>query len=169
MNLIKCRQCFYNYDNLPIRAGGVMFYYINKNKTIDFLMMECNGKLEDFGGRTDYKDINFKHTVAREVEEESNCIFTKEKVLELISYEKPIYSKHSKYIIFFIELKIKINPKIFGNKEYYDNISRSVSWINVSFLKNNKNKYKLNPRLKCKSFYDKITEIEKNINNEITY
>ena len=53
-------------------------------------MIKANGKYEDFGGKTDRNDKSIEETVAREAEEESNGIFRKEDVMNMIKGSKAI-------------------------------------------------------------------------------
>jgi len=158
----------YSKDKLPVKAGGVIFYYIDENMMVRFLLLHSRGRYEDFGGKTDIKDTCYEDTVAREVEEESNNIFKKEDIKKKIKDLEPIYTKHSKYIIYFIKLDSDIDSALFGDKEIYENIPRTVEWVTASELKSSKFiKDKLNFRLRFKDFFEKINEILIEINNEL--
>ena len=47
-------------------------------------MIYCDKKYEDFGGKTDKIDTCIEDTIAREAEEESNKIFKKSNVYNII-------------------------------------------------------------------------------------
>lgn len=159
------RPTFYlKNEDSPIRAGGVIFYYFSE-KTVELLMIKHNNIYEDFGGKTDKQDKTFIDTVSREVDEESNGIFKKEEIEKKIKDKKPVYTKCSKYILYFIELDDKIDSKKFGTKEFTDNIYRTVKWIDINKFNNKKFvKENLNIRLKFKDFFKKIYEL-KNLNS----
>lgn len=112
-------------NNLQIRAGGVILYYKEQNKSISFLFIQCQNEIEPFGGKTDIIDKTLKDTVKREADEESNGIIklTDEILLDWV------YFPNSKYILFFVESKIKYDPILFGTKELYENIDRNVEWM----------------------------------------
>ena len=155
---------YYNKNNNnEIKAGGVMFYYYNRKKnTIYFLMIKNEKAYEDFGGKTEKQDNHIDDTVCREVAEESNFIFTEDYVNKKIKTGVSLYTKRSKYLLYFCKLEESeyMNPTIFGNKEIYENINRTVEWIPYSSLMNNDFiKNKLNPRLKFKSFFTNVKNI----------
>jgi hypothetical protein len=152
----------------PISAGGVLFYRINRDiHDLEFLLIKNREKYEDLGGRCDACDISIKHTVSREVEEESNKIFNKARVIYALDDSKAIYFRHSKYIIYLVELEDKIDPKLFGTKEYHDNIDRTVEWISYARYREPEFvKTKLNFRLKFKALFEKLTHVYKNAFNK---
>jgi hypothetical protein len=166
MSLDKDNRPTFLYNNDPeleIRAGGAIFYKIDKNSTVQFLMLNSRGKYEDFGGKTDIKDKTINHTIAREVDEESNHIFIKKNILKRINNLTPCYTRKSKYQIYFIKLtetESLLDVSIFGDKEIHDNIPRTVEYISIDnlrdtqFIKNN-----LCFRLKFKAFFKFVDEI----------
>lgn len=132
-----------------LRAGGVLFYKYNEDKTnFDLLLMYSRNNYEDFGGCTDNKDTDIKCTVAREVSEESNNIFTLDFIKEKIEDLEPIYIKHCKYALYFVELDGDYNTKDFGNKEIHDNIDRTVEWVSYDKFSDDDFIKKLNFRLR---------------------
>jgi len=143
-----------------IKAGGVMFYtYDKKSRDLKFLMIKNRNRYEDFGGKTDKVDLSIEETVAREVEEESNGIFKKSDIIDRIKDKKPIYTKNSKYLIYFCKLKKNenYNADIFGDREFYENVPRTVEWLTYGALKNSSFvKDNLNFRLKFKHFFNKM-------------
>jgi hypothetical protein len=155
-----------------VKAGGVLFYRFNKNN-MELLIIESNGIIEDFGGKTDFKDKDIYDTVSREVEEESNKIFTKHNIKKrLYTTKNYVYMKKSKYIIFLLKinkLEKKLCSEDFGDIEMHDNISRCVKWISINdFLSYDVIKYKLNFRLKSKYLFNlikNINEINKPVKN----
>ncbi len=159
--MVKTNFYFDDNTDQPLKAGGVLFYKINTDSNdIDFLLIKNRNKYEDFGGRIDDEDKSILETISREVEEESNGIFKKKDIIDKLKYDDAIYFKHSKYLIYLIELTDKIDPKIFGTKEIHDNIDRTVEWISyknykhADFIKKN-----LNFRLKFKGLFDKMIEL----------
>lgn len=161
-------EFYYSDNNLPVKAGGVIFYHIDENNVLSLLLIKNRNKYEDFGGKTDSVDSCYQDTVAREVEEESNGYFKKDYILKEIKNKQPIYTKNSKYIIYFIELNEYIDPTIFGDKEIYENIPRTVEWVRAIDLKKSKFiRSSLNFRLRFKDFFDKINSIIDNIHNKL--
>ena len=159
-------QPIFYYDGKTdneIKAGGVMFYtYDKKSRDLKFLMIKNRNRYEDFGGKTDSEDSSIEETIAREVEEESNGIFKKTDILDRIKDKKPIYTKNSKYLIYFCKLKKNenYNTDIFGDREFYEDIPRTVEWITYGTLKNSSFiKDNLNFRLKFKHFFDKMNKL----------
>jgi ADP-ribose pyrophosphatase YjhB (NUDIX family) len=126
------RPTFYLNDDQekPLRAGGVMFYRFDMEEfDYKLLLIYSRDKYEDFGGCTDAVDDNIKETVSREVEEESNKIFSQKYILDNIKDDKSVYIKHCKYILYFMELEEKYDPEIFGNREIHDGFDRTVEWV----------------------------------------
>jgi hypothetical protein len=154
---------YYNNDKeLEIRAGGAIFYKII-NDDIQFLLIHSRGKYEDFGGRTDKIDKSINHTIAREVDEESNNIFKQKDILKRIKNLQPIFTRKSKYQIYIIPLidtELQINVKDFGDREFHDDIPRTVEFISINklldkdFIKNN-----LCFRLKFSGFFKFVNEL----------
>ena len=132
MNNKNNRPTFYLDDDIekPLRAGGVLFYRFDiEEMEYKLLLIYSRDKYEDFGGCTDEIDKNIKETASREVEEESNHIFSKKYILDNISDEKSVYITHSKYILYFIELQEDYDPIVFGDREIHDGFDRTVEWI----------------------------------------
>lgn len=160
-------QPIFYYNNnkkYQIKAGGAIFYHIDDKKNLKFLMIKNKNKYEDFGGKTDMNDLSIEETVAREVEEESNKIFTKKEIIENIKNLTPIYTQASKYLLYFYEIKddTLYDPQIFGDKEIYENISRTVEWVPYFQIKSSIfiNQC-LNPRLRFKTFFETIDILNK--------
>ena len=154
----------YNNDpELEIRAGGAIFYKIDENSTVQFMMLNARDKYEDFGGKTDLIDKSINHTIAREVDEESNHIFNKKDILKRIKQLVPCYTRTSKYQIYFIKLteeESKLDVSVFGDKEIHDDIPRTVEYISIDNLKDKDFiKNKLCFRLKFKAFFKFVEEL----------
>jgi len=153
---------FYDdHKTKQIKAGGIIFYRFNKitNKT-EFLLIKCNNKYEDFGGKTDPQDTCIEETVAREAEEESNKIFSKCDILKNINKIDAVYSKCSKYLIYFIRTDTDYRPEDFGTIEIFEQIPRTVEWVPYSRMKRNKfSKKNLHIRLLFNDFFKKIYDI----------
>ena len=118
-------------------------------------MIHNNDRYEDFGGRTDVMDKTIQDTIAREVEEESNCVFHREEIKSYLSDENIIRIHNSKYLLYFVELDKRYDPAVFGDREFHDGFDRTVEWIpykqitNKDFVKNS-----LHYRLRNKPFFD---------------
>jgi hypothetical protein len=142
-------------DNCEVTAGGIVFY-----KNNNLLMIRCNGKLEDFGGKADPKDMNIFETISREVDEESNNIFKKDELYKKIISKKVYISKKSKYLFIFVKVNKDYNVEEFGNREIYENIPRTVEWVSIENFKDkefvNEN---LAWRLRAKEFFKTIFDL----------
>ncbi len=129
------RPTFYYKNNKknPIRAGGVLFYRFFPD--FEMLLINPNNKIryEDFGGKTDEQDKNILETIAREVYEESNGIFSQKWTINELEYATNIYIKQSKYLLYFVNITNLENvyKKDFGEKEFHENIKRTVEWVKV--------------------------------------
>jgi hypothetical protein len=157
---------YFNGSNTnKIRAGGGIFYKTDLDGNVSFLLMNVGNKYEDFGGKTDIKDLTINETIAREVDEESNSIFKKNDIVARIKGLIPIYTNVSKYLLYFIKLtneEANINPLVFGTKEIHDDIDRIVEFIPLHTLKTeNFIKYSLANRLKFRAFFKYINDLEK--------
>jgi hypothetical protein len=147
----QSRPSFYYQDNpeMELKAGGVLFYRFNSEiKEYELLLINTRNNYEDFGGRTDSQDQSIIETVSREVEEESNELFSKKMILDKMKNAHTEYIKHCKYILYFVELTDFIDPKLFGDREIHDNFDRTVEWVKLDQLLENKLNLKLNFRLK---------------------
>jgi len=158
---------FYYKGNkeLEIKAGGVIFYHIDSENHLKFLMIKSRGKYEDFGGKTEKVDTCIEDTVSREVDEESNSIFKKSDVKKCLEKNSPIYTNNSKYLLYFYELdNDDYTSEMFGDKEIYENIPRTVEWVSYLQLKDTTFVKKfLNYRLKFRAFFTKVNELQKTI------
>lgn len=143
-----------------VRAGGILFYkYTDDMTNFDLLLINSRNNYEDFGGCTDNDDKNILDTVAREVEEESNHIFKKEFVMDKIKETEPVYIKHCKYALYFIELNEYYDPIDFGDREIHDNINRTVEWISYDNFSDQDFINKLNFRLKSYNVLNYLKKI----------
>ncbi len=141
------RPTFYLNDDIssPVRAGGVLFYrYDDHQDKYHLLMIYSRNNYEDFGGCSDAQDKSIEDMVSREVEEESNGIFKKQYIYDLISKEKPVYIKYCKYVLYFIQINEIYDPEIFGDKEICDGFDRTVEWIEYDDYKTKKINFRLN-------------------------
>lgn len=147
----------------PMKAGGVILYRFNKN-SVEILLTESRGLLEDLGGCTDIKDKNIYHTVSREVDEESNSLIKKKDIMKRIKDAQWSYSSRSKYVIFLIkanEKEEKLKSSDFGKKELHDDIKRTISWMKIDdFLMNEVITHKINFRLKNRDLFNKLKAIK---------
>lgn len=143
-----------------VRAGGILFYKYNDDMTnFDLLLINSRNNYEDFGGCTDNDDENILDTVAREVEEESNKIFKKKFIMDKIKETEPVYIKHCKYALYFIELDEYYDPVDFGDREIHDNIARTVEWVSYDSFSDQDFINKLNFRLKSYNVLNYLKKI----------
>ena len=152
MSGIVIRPTF-NYKNeitKPVRAGGVILYK-RTNNDIFILLIKKNGeRYEDIGGKTDMVDKDEFDTISREVQEETNSIINQKIIKnQIINSNKSIYSFKSKYLLYFIKAnkyEKKLTTEQFGTSENHDSIERTIHWINIKMII--ENKINLHPRLK---------------------
>ena len=91
------------FTNYKIKAGGILFYKI-VNNVPEFLLIEESKFISDFGGKTELYDDTIYDTIAREVDEETNSIFDKETILNILyDNNKFFYVCKSKYLLFLID------------------------------------------------------------------
>lgn len=150
------RPTFYhnNEKDKPIRAGGILFYY-QKEGEPEILMIKNQDRYEDFGGRTDNCDNSIEDTIAREVEEESNCVFHRQEIKSYLNDQNTIRMHNSKYLLYFVKLDKHYDPVVFGDKEYHDGFDRTVEWIPYTQLMDKDFiKSSLHYRLRNKNFFD---------------
>lgn len=139
------------FTNYKIKAGGILFYKIVNNKP-EFLLIEENEFISDFGGKTELYDDTIYDTIAREVNEETNSLFDKEIILKILyDNNKFFYVYRSKYLLFLIDYN-KYSHKLsnINGKEFF--------WTDTL-----DSIHKLNPRIlaikiKILQFINKIIE-----------
>jgi hypothetical protein len=153
--MVNFKRKVFNIEGNIVSAGGIIYYQNNK-----LLMIRSRGKLEDFGGCVDTNDKNIWDTISREASEESNNIFKKAKVYNLINNKKPVINKASKYALLFVRTKKKYVAEDFGSIELHDNIARTVEWVNIEKFKDpNFMRKNLAWRLRFGEFFKKINNI----------
>ena len=155
MSGIVIRPTF-NYKNditKPVRAGGVILYKRINNDIFILLIKKIIGetdRYEDIGGKTDIIDKDEFDTISRETQEETNCIINQKIIKnQIINSNKSIYSFKSKYLLYFIKAnkyEKKLTTEQFGFTENHDSIERTVHWVNIKLII--ENKINLHPRLK---------------------
>lgn len=151
----------YEQDNVTydIKAGGILFYKIEDN-SVKFLMIRNRDRYEDFGGCTDNCDKNIQDTIAREVEEESNKLFSKSNILERMGKTEPIINKTSKYLLYILKLvdhELQFTGNEFGTHETHDDIDRTVEIVDIDKFKDSDFLYsEVNFRLRFREFYINI-------------
>jgi 8-oxo-dGTP pyrophosphatase MutT (NUDIX family) len=124
-------------------------------------------RYEDIGGKTDFSDSDELDTVSREVNEETNLIISEQIIKQQLYNSKCIYIPHGKYILYFIHAnsyESGLTKECFGDKELHDNIPRTIDWVNIENLINNK--LNIHPRLCANEFKDALKEIHKTIDNQ---
>ena len=115
----------FKYNSNYIKAGGVLFYRIyNNNK--EFLVIEENNKYSDLGGKIEEYDKTIYDTISREVYEESNKYFEKDKIYNILIQNKNerIYIKNAKYLLYILNINL-IDDNI---------ITSNIKWISRELL-----------------------------------
>jgi hypothetical protein len=135
------RPTFFNEYKQPIRAGGVIYYRFNKfSEKIQLLLQQIDKKFEDMGGKTDEKDIDINHTIGRELVEETNGIISMDEFYQQVNtYNHCIYSSIGKYLLYLLPANEHIaSTKLseYSDKEFNDNVNRTVHWVNLDSLNN---------------------------------
>ncbi|AYV84088.1 MAG: hypothetical protein Hyperionvirus17_8 [Hyperionvirus sp.] len=142
-----------------VTSGGAIIYRL-KNGILELLLSHNRSKYEDLGGTAENTDTDINHTVAREVEEESNKLISQKSILERIKNQKFIFSKTSKYILYILPAtptEASLTTEDFGTKEFHDNIPRTVHWIPFDeFINPATIKNKLNFRLKNRKIFEQL-------------
>lgn len=157
----KHRQTFFIGKDLPVTAGGVIFYKFTKN-TMKILLIDSDRFIEDIGGTAEVKDIDIHDCIAREVEEESNNVFKKNNILNRIKKSNYIYLPNSKYIVYFIKSTKKeelLRAVDFGKKEIHDNIKRTIKWYDIKKVLTSKIINKLNYRIRNGTVFKKLRDL----------
>jgi 8-oxo-dGTP pyrophosphatase MutT (NUDIX family) len=134
------RPTFFLEEEFPIRAAGII-PYTNINNQPYVLLIEKEGILEDFGGKTDLLDTSYFETAMRECYEESNHILQ----LTVDNTTPYWYQKNSKYITFYVKIDPDIFLADFGEYEMNRSTKRKIQWFNLS------DKLLLHPRLRSKN------------------
>jgi len=160
----------YNNDNTkPIRAGGVILYKRTNNNNIEILLIKKIigniSQYEDIGGKTDSLDSNILDTISRETEEETNNVINKNIIKNQLINSKLIYSYKSKYVVAFVKAnkyERKLNSDLFGTEETHDKIIRTIHWVNINEIL--ENKICLHPRLRMmiKELKDELNSLKIN-------
>ena len=148
--MLAFRPTFYFNDEktYPIRAGGVLIYKIINNRVKLLMIKKKDETYEDIGGKTDLNDITELDTICREVEEETNMVINKNIIKYQLNKSKNIYITNSKYLLYLVEANSyerNLKSTYFGTKELKDNIIRTIQWIDIDNLL--ENKLKFNPRI----------------------
>jgi hypothetical protein len=148
----------------PVTAAGALIYKKFRNK-LKLLIIESDRGFEDIGGKIDTDDQDIFSAAAREIEEETNKKIKIENTLERLKKAPYVYVPKSKYVIFLLEASDKekrLTKDEFGEYEIHDQIQRTIGWIDLKeFSKSSVVKFKLNWRLRNKSLFDKLSDIEK--------
>jgi hypothetical protein len=151
---------------LPIKAGGIILYKIEKDK-VYLLLIQKEGEYEDLGGKTEFDDETILDVVSREAYEESNNLLDIKSLKERLPLSNYAYNLNSKYIVYLVkanENEAQLTTKDFGEREIHDDIPRQIHWVSTTTVLNpNIIKYKISMRLKTKEFFNMIRNIEKNL------
>ena len=119
---------FFNVDGVGnVLAAG--FLLRNKEKYLMQCHKDKNYFYSDFGGKTEYYDVDIYDTVMREVCEESNGYLNVSRK-ELMQSEK-YYFRTSKYLLFIVDTckDYKEVIKLMGNYEEHDSKPRTTNWV----------------------------------------
>ena len=163
-----------------IRAAGILLY-TKVDGEIYFLFTRYGGRVwEDVGGKTDIVDKDAIDTATRECGEETNCAFvsstkveTKEQVVKLLPQSnkffkglikkqqvKPIYVKHSKYIIYPVKIKkksfLRVTAEMLSDKEHWLGYDREAKWISGQELLNLYENGEVHVRLRDPPVYQRL-------------
>ena len=147
------RESFYTKDDMPIRAGGCIFYRKRQND-IEILLINNKRNLylkkkltetwvfEDIGGKISFNDNCIEDTIAREISEETNGIISESLVFSLLTtdlLEDALYHKKTKYLLYIVEANEEISnlkTEDFGKEEIGSNAKeRTFHWITLSRFK----------------------------------
>ncbi len=154
---------------MPVSAGGVLIYK-NVNNAMHLLLIDSRNVYEDIGGKIDETDEDIYNAIAREVEEETNNIIEKDKIIDRIKkahkLSQWVYVPKSKYVIFLVEAtptEQKLEKEKFGDTELHDNFPRTIGWISrENLMKPEITKFKMNWRMKSSTLFEKLKGIESN-------
>ena len=128
----------FRINNRVYLSAGVLFYTIDENDTIHFMLQKVKGHTwlyEDFGGKSHLGDLSIKDVAFRECSEELNHAggITKE-YLETCKYIEYLVPSN-KYVSYIIHIPF-INADIFGNYEITCNVERTIVWLSYAELWN---------------------------------
>lgn len=150
-------------DAKPVTAAGALIYKRSAGK-MKILIMENRNKYEDIGGKIDPTDESIYHAAGREIEEETNGMIKQDDIVERLKVAPYIYVPRSKYLIFIVEAtkeEKKLKKDDFGDREIHDDFPRTIGWIRRDALtKSTVIQFKMNWRMKSKSLFDKLKDIE---------
>jgi 8-oxo-dGTP pyrophosphatase MutT (NUDIX family) len=151
----------------PATAAGVIIYKI-VDKKMQILLINNRNKFEDIGGKIDDIDPSIEAAAAREVDEETNGVITREAIMSRLTESvKTVYVKNSKYVIYILVAtpdEEKLCKDDFGEYENHDKIKRDIQWVSretafsVLFIRGKK----LNFRLMSSSLNTQLKSIESN-------
>lgn len=158
------RPGFYYNNNLCVVSAGFLPYRVinnNGNISLEFLMQRNWGYLEDFGGKSSYCDKSILDIVCRETFEESNGIFRKRYILNIIKDVEPIYLLNAKYLLYVAKINKYYDPESFGDMEIYNGSYRTVEWVSLEQLLTQKyNGAELHPRLEVNIFKTHLQQMK---------
>lgn len=150
-------------DAKPVSAAGALIYKRSAGK-MKILIIENMNKYEDIGGKIDPTDESIYHAAGREIEEETNGMIKQDNIVERLQVAPYIYVPRSKYLIFIVEAtkkEKKLKKEDFGDREIHDDFPRTIGWIRRDALtKSTVIQFKMNWRMKSKSLFDKLTDID---------
>ena len=123
--IVRGRPLFILANNNPCRAAGIIPFYRESDDSISYLVIIANEEIEPFGGKTDMKDDSIENTAIREADEESNRLlkFNKDQL------NSQLYFPNEKYMLYFAQMDEKMDASLFGDREFYENMMRTVKWL----------------------------------------
>lgn len=157
----------FEIDGRVYVSAGVMFYTIDKDNGIHFLLQELppertGRRLEDFGGKSNRDDTSIEDVAFRECQEELNFAngidtpFLKKYLDSDMSYVYRI--PENKYVLYLIHLPIEFKTSLdlaaFGKKEIHCDVVRKVRWI--TYYDMMQGFRSLHPRLKPEEFRNNL-------------
>jgi hypothetical protein len=109
-------------------------------------------------------DKSILDTVCRETFEESNGVFSKEDVRNIIKNICPIYFPRGKYLLYISKIEKFYDPEDFGYTEIHTGFHRTIEWVPFDqLLSRNFANAELHPRLD----FEYLESILLEINNKI--
>lgn len=149
--------------SMSILTMGVIIYK-KSGKDLSILITLKDAKYEDMYMNYDQADTNPCKTMIQGIKMRTNdkiCI-----AMERIKNGYSVYIPKSKHLVFIIEAdnnEMKLVKEDFGFSDHGDNKYRTIGWINRSELaKSSVIHFKLNQRIKSKTLFDKLYNIESN-------
>ncbi|CAL6104218.1 Conserved_hypothetical protein [Hexamita inflata] len=142
------------YKNQPVKAAGVLCYFVDSNNNIHLLLRRGKGGFADFGGKNEATDTAPIQIALREAGEESNQILSENYLIDRIDENINFYVPECKYLLYLAKIE-KLDPKEFGEREIAMDEPHEVQWFAED------DKFQVHVRIShYKDYIKKIREIE---------